>query len=485
MTQQPGPPPGVDYDRRWLVMVSIGLGIFLGTIDGSIVNVALPTLVDEFGTSFGVAQWIVLGYLLTLSTLVLAVGRLGDMVGKKRIYPFGFGVFTAASMLAGLSPTVGFLIGFRVLQAVGAAMIFALGFAIITEAFPPKERGRALGIAGSIVSVGIIIGPTLGGLLIDSFSWRWIFYVNLPVGIFGTLAALRFIPDVPPPGGQRFDFAGAGVWFVALLTLLLGLTLSQERGADPVVVALLVVAAAALVVFVVVERRAAQPMLDLAMFRTRLLSVNLFSGWLTFVGIAGLLILLPFYLENVLGYEPREVGLLLAAAPVTLGLVAPLSGSIADRIGERPVTVVGLAVLLVGYLSLQTLDTDTAAWEYVAVLVPIGLGMGIFQSPNNSAIMGSVSRARLGIASGMLAFTRTLGQISGVALLGALWAARTLAHQGGVRSSDVTGAPVAAQVAGMHDAFIVLTIVMIFALGLTVWGLVHARRVRRSAPVPL
>ncbi|HEU4464145.1 MAG TPA: MFS transporter, partial [Gemmatimonadota bacterium] len=167
----------VDYSQKWWVMLAIAMGIFLGTIDGSIVNVALPTLVRDLATTFPVVQWVVLAYLLTLATLVLGIGRLGDIVGKKTIYASGFAVFTLGSVLCGLAPSVGWLIGFRIFQGLGAAMIFALGFAIVTEAFPREERGRALGITGAIVSVGIVLGPTLGGLLIDSLGWRWIVFV--------------------------------------------------------------------------------------------------------------------------------------------------------------------------------------------------------------------------------------------------------------------------------------------------------------------
>ncbi|HSF86037.1 MAG TPA: DHA2 family efflux MFS transporter permease subunit [Acidimicrobiia bacterium] len=474
------PPPGVDYTRRWWVLVAVGMGIFLGTIDGSIVNVALPTLVDEFNTSFSVVQWVVLGYLLTLATLVLGIGRVGDMVGKKPIYAAGFVVFTIGSMLAGLAPTVGWLIGFRVFQAVGAAMVFALGFAIVTEAFPPQERGRALGIMGSVVSIGIVVGPSLGGFLIDAISWRWIFYVNLPVGIVGTITALRFIPRVPPPGQQRFDYLGAFTFLLALAPLLLGLTLGQERGfGDRPVIALLVVSAVGLAAFLGIERRVPQPMLDLTLFRNRLLSVNLFTGWISFIGIAGLLILLPFYLENVLGYEPRQVGLLLAAAPVALGVAAPLSGSLSDRIGPRPVTVAGLAVLTVGYFLARYLDTDTTILVYMLILIPIGAGMGIFQSPNNSAVMGSVPPQRLGVTSGMLTITRITGQIFGISVLGTIWAARVNAAAGS--SGDASDAPAAAQVAGLQDTALVVALLTAFALGVATWGLLLEQRERAAA----
>lgn len=471
------PPAVVDYDRKWFVMVAIGMGIFLGTIDGSIVNAALPTLVTELDTAFSAIQWVILGYLLTLATLTLGVGRLGDITGKRPIYTAGFGLFTLASMLCGLSPSVEFLIGFRILQGVGASMIFALGFAIITESFPPAERGRALGILGSIVSVGIAIGPALGGIIIDALSWHWIFFVNLPVGIVGTWTAWRFVPDVAPPGGQRFDFIGASAFFATLLSLMLALTLAQKRGfTAPVVVGLLAVFAVGLTIFISFERRVDQPMLDLTMFRDPLLTVNLVMGFLVFVAIVGALILLPFYLQDVLGYNVRTMGLLLGVIPLGLGLAAPISGAWSDRIGPRPVLVVGLVVMLVGFGGFTTLTTTTSALRYFVLALPIGIGIGIFQSPNNSAVMGAVPGERLGVASGMLTITRITGQISGIAVLGALWAGRVAARSG---TGDPTKAPPAAQVGALTDTMTVVVGLVVFALALAIWSLWRDRTGRR------
>ncbi len=469
----------VDYSRKWFVMAAIAMGIFLGTIDGSIVNAALPTLETEFGTSFAAVQWIVLGYLLVLATLTMGVGRLGDMRGKRPIYTAGFAVFTVASTLCGLAPGIGWLIAFRIVQGIGSAMIFALGFAILTEAFPASERGRALGLAGTLVSIGVAIGPALGGLIIDTLSWRWIFLVNLPIGILGTWTAWRFVPDVEPPGGQRFDFVGATAFGVALLSMMLGLTLAQERGfGDAVVIGLAVAAVAALVAFIAIERRVSHPMIDLTLFSNRLLSANLVSGWLVFVALAGFLVLAPFYLQDVLGYDTRTMGLLLAAAPIALGVVSPISGAISDRVGPRPVLVTGLAVLVVAYLGLTTLGVDTSVRNWLLLVIPAGLGVGIFQSPNNSAVMGAVPSHRLGVTSAMLTITRIFGQIVGVTVLGTIWATRVSAYSG---IADPTEAAPEAQVNGLTDTIAVAAAALTVALLVAIWGLVTERRAARVA----
>ena len=275
------PPAGVDYDQKWRVMATVATGVILATIDGSIVNVALPTLVDFFDTSFATIQWVALGYLLTLATLTLLVGRVGDIVGKRKIYNVGFIAFTAASVLCAFAPTVGFLIVFRVLQALGATMVLALGISILTESFPPTERGKALGYIGTAVSLGVVTGPVVGGVLIEAFDWRSIFLVNLPVGIIGTVLAFRYVPDVPPLPGQKMDFWGAGLLSSGLPSLSLALTLGQERGFDDGLILSLFGAFAVLAaVFVRVELSTESPMLQLRLFRNPLLSVSVASGFM-------------------------------------------------------------------------------------------------------------------------------------------------------------------------------------------------------------
>ncbi len=469
----------VDYTRKWYVMFAVAMSILLATIDISIVNVALPTMEEELHTTFAVIQWVVLAYSLTLATLTLGVGRLGDIVGKKPIFTAGFGAFTVASVMCALSPSVGFLIGFRAVQAIGATMVLALGIGIVTEAFPHYERGRALGFIGTVVSVGIVVGPTLGGFLLEHFSWRSIFFVNVPVGIVGTIAALRWVPAVKPPGAQRFDWLGGGLMFVGLLTLSLGLSVGQQRGFDdPLILALFALSAVTLFFFVIVERRVSQPMVDLELLRQRIIRINLGTGFFTFVAIAGLLILMPFYLINVLGFGPQQTGLLLASTAVLIGVVAPISGWLSDRVGVRPVTVAGLAVLALGYLAASNLDTDTTALGYVLLVTPIGVGMGIFQSPNNSGVMGAAPRERLGITSGMLTLTRIVGQIVGVAVLGSLWAVIVASRVNGFEG-PATEAPAAAQVAGIDLVLGAMAVVMAVGVAVTGWDLVRTRRASR------
>lgn len=468
----------IDYSRKWYAMAAVAMSIFLATIDGSIVIIAMPTFVRELNTTFPTAQWIALAYMLTIVTLLVSVGRLADMVGKKQIYTAGVLIFTVGSGLCGLAPSVYWLIGFRVIQAIGASMTMALGAAIITEAFPPYERGKALGLIGSIVSIGVMIGPPLGGILIDIFSWQWIFFVNLPVGAAGVAMALAFLPNMrPPESGQRFDFPGAITLFISLSSLLLALTVGQNIGfaARPIFAAFGLFAVF-LVLFVVIELRATQPMLDLRLFKRSLIGINLAMALIVFVCTTAMLFLFPFYLENILGYQTRNVGFMLMIIPLFLGLVSPIAGSISDKVGTRKITVVGLLILGAAFIGLRTLDTDTTTIGYLLAAFPIGLGSGVFQSPNNSAVMGDAPRSQLGVVSGLLSISRVLGQTMGIAVGGAIWGGRVMHHAGQPLGGDATNAAASAQVAGLHDTLVVLFLLMVVAIAMSIWAVLQERK---------
>lgn len=458
------------------------MGVLLATIDGSIVNVAFPTIVEDFDTTFNVIQWVALGYLLTIATLTLGMGRLGDVIGKRMIYAAGFGVFTAASLLCGIAPEVSWLIGFRVIQALGAVMVLALGSAILVEAFPPYERGKALGWIMSAVSFGIITGPIIGGILISAFNWRAIFLVNLPVGIVGTWMAFRYVPRTEPVPGQRFDVVGAFLMSLSLFCLSLALTLAQESGfTSPLVVGAFLVAALSAVLFVIVELRVDSPMIQLRLFRNPMLTVGVVTAVMTFICLSATFILLPFYLSGVMGIDVLAMGFLLGVAPLMMGIISPLSGTLSDRIGIRLLTLMGLVTITAIYFAFLWLDAGTTPWQFALLAVPYGIGIGVFQSPNNSAIMGSVPPEYTGVAGGLLHLTRLMGQVVGIAVLGSVWAARVAAASGGsLPDGGATAADPAAQVAGLHFTFLIAGIVMLLATIIGAWGL---RRERFQAEV--
>jgi EmrB/QacA subfamily drug resistance transporter len=470
----------IDYSRKWLVMLAVSMGTLQATINTSIVNVALPTLVRELETDFSTIQWVMLAYLLTATVLMLSVGRLADMVGKKQIFTIGLALFTLGSLLCGLSPNVNFLILFRVFQAIGATMIMALGVAIVTESFPPNERGKALGVIGTMVSIGIAIGPTLGGIILELASWNWIFFVNLPVGILGIILVNQFVPNLKPKGRQSFDFVGAITLFLSLISLLFALTVGQNNGfGDYRTIALFCSWLVFLVLFVYIENHSAQPMLHLGMFRNPLFSINLVTGFLVFVVFSGIIILLPFFLETIMNYGTRQVGLLLAVFPASMGIVAPIAGSLSDRFGTRRITLIGLGCLLIGYLAFSSINSEMTSLSIVSLLLPIGIGMGVFVSPNNSAIMGASPPDSLGLVSGILSLTRSLGQSTGIAVIGAIWASLAIAASRPLSISSVTEAPPWAQVSALQQTFIVGASVILVAFLLALWAVIREQKANK------
>lgn len=482
--------PVPDYSRKWLVLIAIGMGTFLATIDSTIVTVALPTLVGQLQTDFPTIQWVTLSYLLTLTVLLLSMGRLGDIVGKKRPYLTGMAVFGVASALCGLAPDVQMLIGFRVVQAVGAAMMQALGMAIITEAFPPTERGRALGISGLLVSAGILTGPVLGGILIDQVGWRAIFYVNVPVTAIGLLMVSRYVRPGERRPGQRFDLAGAAVLGVSLGALMIALTLGQGWGwGDGRTLALFGVFAVFFAAFILIELRVQQPMVDLTLFRNPQFAISLTMAVVIFITAASRIII-PFFLELSVGVRVTDIGLILAVWPISMALMAPAAGWLSDRIGSMKISLAGLVVSLGGYWLLATfVHPDLSPVLFALLSAPTGLGIGLFQAPNNSAVMGSVPRERLGLAGSFLALTRNMGQLVGTAAVGALWASRTLANlppELAGTITDASAAPPAAIAAGTAETFLVLAGVTGLLVLLGVWGvrIENRQRAVRAAALP-
>ncbi len=452
----------------------------MSSIDGTIVNVALPSLTRDLSTDFATIQWVVLAYLLGLAVLMLSMGRLGDMVGKKRVFTVGLVVFVTGSILCGLSPDVTWLIGFRFLQSIGAAMMMALGVAIVTETWPAHERGTAIGISGGIISLGIAAGPALGGVILQHLNWRWIFFVNIPIGVAALILIWRFVPKLEPKEtGQRFDFAGALLVGLGLLTLSLSMTSIQRYGwSSPQALGLFGIAVLSLAAFVWVERHARFPMIDLSLLANPDMSSGLFTGFLTFVSIAAVVLILPFYLELVMGLDQQQVGMLMAVVPIVLGILGPLSGILSDHVGTRPVSIVGLILLIIGYLSLTRLNITSQPLDFVLALLPVGMGMGIFQTPNNTSIMNAAPRARLGIASGMLSMSRTLGQSTGIALLSTFFAIRLSAYAG--TTVDINSAQPANIVNAMRDQFHVIVLLIVVALIVTLARTWQVRRASRS-----
>lgn len=408
-------------DPKWLILAAVMAGSFMGPLDGSIVNTVLPEITRSFGTDISIAQWVPTVYLLTLSCLILLYGRLGDIIGYRRVFLIGLSCFTVASMLCGLSQSIWMLIGFRALQGLAAGMTTAVGIAIITAAFPPRERGKALGIYAISIAAALGLGPTLGGLIAEYLSWRYVFFVNVPIGVLSIFWCYRVVPPSVTKPDQRLDWRGASAVFVFLTSLLLFANRGQDWGwTSAAIISLLAVAVISAAAFLCVERRQGQPMLDLGLFQSRVFSFASLSALLNFMSLYALIFITPFYLAYVLGFSILKVGLVMAASPIATLFVAPLSGALSDRIGTRPFAVGGMCICAAGLFLMSGLEASSSVTDVVWRLVVCGIGGGMFQSPNNSAIMGSVPVVRLGVASGMISTMRTVGMVLGIAVVGAV-----------------------------------------------------------------
>jgi len=402
----------------WLTVAAVCIGAFMGQLDASIVTVALPTLQRTFHAGVGAVTWVGLSYLLVLVATVVAVGRFADMWGRKLLYVYGFGVFIVGSALCGLAPGLGALIGFRALQAVGAALLQANSVAIIVLAVPKPSLGKAIGIQGAAQAVGLALGPTVGGFLLAAGGWRLIFFVNVPFGILGMVAGVLLVPrsrhlQEPTP----FDWIGFALFFPAVVALFAGISFGNSRGwTSALIVGLLVGGTVLVLAFIGRERSCAEPMLDLELFRRSRFSAGITSGLLSYLVMFGVLFLVPFYLERGVGLGSGRAGLELMAMPLALGLTAPVAGRLADRLGPRPLTVGGMACVAGGLFALAALRPPTGL--FVALLAAVGVGMGAFTPPNNAAIMGSVRPDQAGVASGVLNMTRGMGTSLGLAITG-------------------------------------------------------------------
>jgi len=394
----------------------------MSALDGSVVNTILPVIQQAFKSEIATVEWTVTIYLLVVSGLLLTFGRLGDMRGHKMMYIAGFAIFVASSALCGLAGSPMVLIFFRAVQASGAAMLYANSPAILTKNFPANQRGRALGLQATMTYLGLTVGPSLGGFLAEKFSWRAVFYINIPVGLIAMLLSLYFIRnDQGEESGVRFDLVGAILFMSGLVTLLLGLNQGQDWGWGSFpVLGLFMAAVVLLVLFVLRENKVENPILDLSLFKQRIFSAATTSAVFNYVVLYSTLFLMPYYLIQGRGLNPAQAGLLLTAQPLVMAITAPISGALSDKIGSRLPATLGMFILGIGMFLLSHLGPTTSQGYIVLGLAVSGLGTGIFISPNTSALMGSAPRNRQGIASGVLATARNMGMALGVGLAGAI-----------------------------------------------------------------
>ncbi len=463
---QDGNIPTADRNRVG-ALAGLSLAILLSSLGTSIANVALPTLAQHFAAPFPHVQWVVLAYLLASTVLIAGIGRLGDIFGRRRLLLAGLAVFSAASLLAGLSPSLPFLIAVRAIQGAGAAAMMALTMAFVSETVPKERIGSTMGLLGTMSAVGTALGPSLGGLLISAFGWPSIFLVAVPFGIaaFGLLR--HVLPaDRKAATASRFDLVGAILLAISLAAYALAMTAGGGR-IGVVNAALVATAVIGAILFVVRQSRTAFPLIRPAAFRRPGFPASLAANILVATVIMVTLVVGPFYLSRTLGLSPAEVGFVLAVGPVVSVLTGMLAGRLVDRFGAAPMVAAGLATMAAGAAGLPVLSALFGLPGYIAAIVVLTPGYQLFQAANNAAVMTGIAADERGVISGLLNLSRNLGLITGASLMGAIFAAAA-----GTR--DLAGAEPAAVAFGMQVTFAVATALLLVALSLSLSGLRRA-----------
>ena len=408
----------------WRVLGVVALGTYVTSLDTT-VNVALPALTEALDAPIPTLQWIIIAYVLTNTSLVLGFGRLADMIGRRRVWIAGLFALAAALVGCGAAQHIGQLIVARAFQAIGAAMVVASGPALVTAAFPEAQRGRALGLMAMGASAGLASGPLLGGVLVAAFGWQAVFLGRAPVALAAGLLSLALLPRVETPRRrERFDFMGAVLLGLAMVAFLRGLNRGPVWGwAAGRTLGLFLAATLLLGAFIARERSFTPPVIDLRLFQRARFAVANACGFLSSLAMFGVWLLVPYYLVEARGYSAIEAGWFLACVPAASALASPIGGWVSDRLGAWLPALAGLALEALGLLLIARLEAASPVPTVLAGLLTLGVGLGVFQAPNQSAVMGSVPPSALGAAGGMLSMMRTLGVVTGVAVLGAVYAA--------------------------------------------------------------
>ena len=432
-----GPVSGItrSANYKWWVFASVALGLFLTVTDQSGVNIALPRIAEYFGADLPTAQWIALGFTLSTSVMFMPVGRLSDIFGRANVFMLGFGVFVVAAALGGTAVAFPVLIAAKLIQGVGVAGIEANGMAMVADIFPEKERGKAIGLYMSIIGAGAVGGPVIGGTLVSLLGWRSIYAASGCVGIVAlALAALALrrgvSEDASRPGGSSFDWTGAALSAIVLVCFLLSITNGHKLGwSSPAILGGFSAAMAALAAFVWWEGKAEAPMLDLSFFRSKVFTLGVSARFLSFLAGSAVYFIMPFYLVQGLEMEPSRAGLLMVPGSIAIAVWGPLSGRMSDRIGTRWLTVAGMVLTTVGMLMFASLDENSSTMRVVISILIEGTGIGLFSSPNTSAIMTAIDSRKFSVASAFLNLVRTSAGLSGIAIFTAI-VVFTMASQG-------------------------------------------------------
>ena len=405
-------------NNMWLILIATCLFTFMSTLDASIVNIAMPTMSKSLSIDMSDAEWIVSVYMITICCLLIFWGKISDTVGKVKIFKIGTLIFILGSLFCGISSTLEMLLISRIIQATGASMTMATNYGIITENFPPEMRGRSLGVLGSFVSLGSIAGPGIGGVIIQKYTWHYIFLINIPIGIFAFVLGYFVFPkskkkDIP----LNLDYLGCILFDMFIISLFMGIFIGQVIGFTKLsIIILFIIAVCSFVGFIFREKRANNPLIDLTIFNNKSFSVGLTCAVLIFSSNLFMNTFLPFYLQDTLKLSSLVSGFILMCVPIAMVIVAPISGALSDKIGSEGLTFLGLFIVSVSQLLFILIGLKTTISYLVILTLLAGTGVALFQSPNNSIIMSSVEHNHLGIAGSINSLARNIGMVTGLSL---------------------------------------------------------------------
>ncbi|KAA1181775.1 MFS transporter [Paenibacillus sp. NPDC058367] len=464
--------------KRWMILIVLNIFTFMSTLDGSIVNIALPELSKQLKLPMAQIEWVTTGYLMAICAAILFFGKLGDIVGKIRIFKIGTIVFVIGSMLCGFSLSLPALLASRVIQAIGASMTMANSQGIVTDIFPANERGKALGFIGTFVSLGSIAGPSLGGIMVSTLGWEYIFWVNIPIGVIAILLGWKVLPKDLTRTKSTIDVPGSLLFAIFIISLFAGLLLGQQLGyGDSLIVTSLIVAIVSFIAFLWTELRRKEPLLQLSLFKNPLFSLSILCGFLVFTANFCFNIIAPFYAQNMLNLSPFEAGFLLMLLPICMVVVAPISGALSDKIGSEFLTFAGLVVMVIAQFGLAELHEGSSVVLVGVWIAMLGIGSGLFQSPNNSLVMSKVPRTQLGSAGSVNSLVRNVGMVVGITIATTILF-HVMSSEAGYRVTGLVPGRPELFISGMHVVFMTSASICFVAALLTGWRMISARSAR-------
>ncbi|MGY3766685.1 MFS transporter [Vagococcus vulneris] len=468
----------VSKKYRWYILVVVGMFTFMSTLDGSIVNIALPTLSHDLSVTTNQSEWVVSIYLMAVCSFLLLFGKISDSYGKVKIFKIGAFIFIIGSFLCGIANTLPLLLLARVVQAIGASMTMATNNGIITEAFPLSERGRALGMIGSFVSLGAIAGPGIGGVILSHFHWSYIFWINVPIGLLTILIGWRLLPKSQIVKKRAdIDFFGF-ILFSLFISLFFGaIFIGQEKGFNqPSIIISVIISICALIGFIFWEKRHSNPLIQLKLFKNTTFTISLICAVFIFITNFFSNVILPFYLQNIRGMDPKTAGFLMMVFPLIMVIGAPISGYLTDKTGPYVITLAGLFIVAASQFCFIFLTPSSPIPAFIAIMGLVGVGNAMFTAPNNTIIMSSVDNSDLGIAGSLNALARNLGMVLGISLSTTILY-QSMSLKAGKKILTITSRNSEVFTFGMHITYFFSFIFCMVALGLTSYRFIRGRQI--------